>query len=71
MYWIHRIDQPKTFTSLLKSNMFYFETLGHVHVYHIEYVSYRQGPYQIRIDTATDRIVPALVHTDITYHRST
>ena len=26
----------------------------------IEYVSYRQGPYRIRIDLADDRIVPAL-----------
>jgi len=38
-----------------------------MNVYHIEYVSYRQGPYRIRIDTAAgridtaaDRIVPAL-----------
>jgi len=38
-----------------------FETLGHVHVHRIEYVSYRQGPYRIRIDTAADRIVPALL----------
>jgi len=36
-----------------------FETLSRVHVYHIEYVSYRQGPYRIRIDTVNDRIVPA------------
>ena len=45
MYWIHCIDQPKTFTYLLKSKMFDFETLGHVHVYRIEYVSNQQGPY--------------------------
>ena len=42
-----------------------FETLSNVHVYRIEYVSYRQGPYRIRIDTAADRIVPAL---RITFH---
>ena len=30
-------------------------------MYRIEYVSHRQGPYRIRIDTADDRIVPALV----------
>ena len=29
-------------------------------MYRIEYVSYQQGPYRIRIDTADDRIVPAL-----------
>ena len=34
-------------------------------VYCIEYVSYRQGPYRIRIDTADDRIVPALLNTVI------
>jgi len=58
---IHCIDQSKSFTLLLKSNILDFETLNRVHVYRIEYVSYRQGPYQIRIDTADDRIVPALV----------
>ena len=52
---------PKTFTLLLKSTILDFETLSRVHVYRIEYVSYRQGPYRIRIDTADDRIVPALV----------
>jgi len=61
MYWINHIDQPKTFTLLLKSKMFDFEALGHVHVYRIEYVSYRQGPYGIHIDTAADRINPALL----------
>ena len=61
---IHCIDQSKTFTLLLKSKILYFETLSHVHVYHIEYVSYRQGPYRICIDTADDRIVPALVLYD-------
>ena len=40
--------------------MFDFETISRVHVYRIVYVSYRQGPYRIRIDTADDRIVPAL-----------
>ena len=35
--------------------------LSYVHVYRIEYVSYRQGPYRIRIVSAADRIVPALV----------
>ena len=65
MYWIPRIDQPKTFTSLLKSNFFYFETLGHVHVYCIEYVSYRQGSYRMRIDTVADCIVPALLFSKL------
>jgi len=55
------IDQSKTFTLLLKSKILDFETLSRVHVYRIEYLSYRQGPYRIRIDTADDRIVPALV----------
>jgi len=35
----------------------------YMYVFRIEYVSYRQGPYRIRIDTADDRIVPALVLT--------
>jgi len=35
-------------------------SLSYVHVYRIEYVSYRQGPYRIRIVSAADRIVPAL-----------
>ena len=35
--------------------------LSYVHVYRIENVSYRQGPYRIRIVSAADRIVPALV----------
>jgi len=30
-------------------------------MYHIEYVTYWQGPYRIRIVSAADRIVPALV----------
>jgi len=60
MCWIYGIDQPKTFTLLLKSNILDFETLSHVHVYHIDYVSYRQGLYRIRIDTTADRIVLAL-----------
>jgi len=38
-------------------------TLSYVHVYRIEYVSYRQGPYRIRIVSAADRIVPALIST--------
>ena len=58
---IHCIDQSKSFTLLLKSNILDFETLSRVHVYRIQYVSYRQGPYRIRIDTADDRIVPALL----------
>jgi len=45
----------------MKSKYFDFETLSNVHVYRIEYVSYRQGPYRIRIDTAADRIVPRIV----------
>jgi len=60
---IHCIDQFKTFTLLFKSKNLGFETLSHVHVYRIEYVSYRQGPYRIRIDKADDRIVPALAGT--------
>ena len=36
-------------------------SLSYVHVYCIEYVSYRQGPYRIRIVSAADRIVPALI----------
>jgi len=59
------IDQSKTFTLLLKFNILDFETSIHVHVYRIEYVSYWQDPYQIRIDTADDRIVPALDKTCI------
>jgi len=38
-----------------------FATLRRVHVYRIEYVLYRQGPYRIRIVSAADSIVPALV----------
>ena len=34
-------------------------------MYRIEYVSYRQGPYQICIDTAADRMVPVLLSTSI------
>ena len=63
---IHCIDQFKTFTLLLQTKILDFETLSHVHVYRIEYVSYRQGPYRIRIDTADDRIVPALVKINVT-----
>ena len=59
--WIHCLDQPKTFTLLLKSKSLDFETLSHVHVYRIEYVLYRQGPYRIGIVLAADRIYPALV----------
>ena len=33
-------------------------------MYRIEYLSYRQGPYRIRIVSAADRIVPALVFTN-------
>jgi len=58
---IHCIDQSKRFTLLLKSKILDFETLSHVHVYRIEYVSYRKGAYRIRIDTVDDRIIPALV----------
>ena len=58
---IHCIDQSKTFTLLLKSKIPDFETLSHVHVYRIKYVSYRQGLYRIRIDMADDRIIPALI----------
>jgi len=57
------IDQSKTLNLLLKSNILDFETLSHVHVYRIEYVSYRQGPYRIRINTADDHIVPAQINS--------
>jgi len=63
MNWIHRIDQPKTLTLLLKTNILDLKTLSLVHVNRINYVSYRQDLYRIRIDTATDRIVPALLET--------
>ena len=33
----------------------------YMYVYGIEYVSYRLGPYRIRIVSAADRIVPALI----------
>jgi len=59
----HCIDQSKTFTLMLKFKILDFESLSRVHVYRIEYVSYRQGPYRIRIDTADDRIVPALIRS--------
>jgi len=58
---IHCIDQYKTFTLLLKSKILDFETFNRVHLYRIEYVSYWQGPYRICIDTADERIVPALM----------
>ena len=48
--WIHCIDQPKPFTLLLKSKMFDFETLSHVHVYCIEYVSNTYGIVKARIE---------------------
>ena len=38
---LQHIDQPKTFTLKLKSKILDFETLCHVHVYRIEYISYR------------------------------
>jgi len=59
MYGIHRKDQPKTFTLLLKSKIHDFETLSHVHVYRIEYVLFWPCPYRIRNNTAADRIVLA------------
>ena len=40
-------------------------SLSYVHVYRIEYVSYRQGPYRIRIVSAADRIVPALIFINL------
>ena len=39
----------------------FFETLSYVHVYRIVYISYRQDTHRIRIDTASDLIVPALI----------
>jgi len=59
---MHCIDQSKTITSLLKYKSIDIEALSRVHVYPIEHVSYRQGPYRIRIDTADDRIVPVLMY---------
>jgi len=53
--------QSKTFTLLLQSKILEFETLSCVHLYRIEYISYRQGLYRIRIISAADRIVSALV----------
>jgi len=50
--WIYCIDQPKTFTLLLKSNILDFETLSYAHFYRINNVSYQQGPYGIRIISA-------------------
>jgi len=38
--WIQCIDQPKTFTLLLKSKILDFETWSRVHFYRIKYVSY-------------------------------
>jgi len=49
----------KTLTLLLKSEILNFETLSHVMVYRTENVSYRQGPYRIRIVAAAQRIAPA------------
>jgi len=64
---IQCIYQFKTITLLLKYKIIDFETLSHIHVYRIEHVSYRQGLYRIRIDTADDRIVPALRSIDSQY----
>jgi len=61
---IQCIDQPKTLPLLLKSKIIDFESLSRVRVYRIEYVSYRQGPYRIRIVSAADRIVPAIRSVD-------
>ena len=52
------IDQSKTFTLLLKSKILDFETLSRVHLYRIEYVSYRQGPIEyvsIRLTTVSSQ----------------
>jgi len=54
------IQCPKLFISHLT-----FIQLSKRHVYRIEYALYRQGPYQICIDTAADRMVPALLSTSI------
>ena len=62
--WLHCIDQPKAFTLLLKSKILDFETLNHVHVYHIEYVSYQHGPYRICIISAADGIDPVLINNN-------
>jgi len=39
-----------------------FGTLSRVHVYRIEYLPYRQGPYRIRKVLTADRIVPAQMY---------
>jgi len=44
-------------------------SLSYVHVYRIEYVSYRQGPYRIRIVSAADRIIPALLWALLFYRQ--
>jgi len=59
--WIQWKDLPNTVTLLLKFKILDFKTFSHVLVYSIEYVSYRQGHYRIRIISAADHIVPALI----------
>jgi len=46
---------------MLKSKIRGFESLSRVHVYCIEYVLYRKGPYRIHIVSGAGRIVSALV----------
>jgi len=46
---------------VIEIHFFNFKTLSRVHVYRIKYLWYRQGPYRIRIVSAADRIVTALV----------
>ena len=65
-YHYHHLIGNQT-SRLLKSKILDFETWSDVHFYRIEYVSYRQDPYRLRIDTAADRIVPALESSDFTF----
>jgi len=55
--WIHCIDHPKTFNLLLKSKIIFIYMCIESNTYRIgkvriEFVSYRQGPYRIRIVSA-------------------
>jgi len=59
LYHKYLLDSLYRSTENIHSKILDFETLSHVHVYRIEYVSYRQGLYRTRIVSAADRIVPA------------
>jgi len=58
-------SSTQNITLLLKTKILDFETLSHVHVYRIEYVSYWQGPYRVNIVSAADCIVPVLINIKI------